>query len=64
MKYLNEIIGFFVVEDRIMQTEPSLVTPAHKDQLWEMTMQQVITTMNGHFVRRSLLCTACSLIPV
>ncbi|KAH7732234.1 CRE-SEC-15 protein [Aphelenchoides avenae] len=49
VKYLNEIVGFFVVEDRIMQIEPSLVTTAHKDQLWEMTLQQVTTTMNAHF---------------
>lgn len=34
-----------------MQTEPSLVTAAYKDQLWEMALQQVITTMNAHFVR-------------
>lgn len=50
MKYLDEIIGFFVVEDHIMQTESSLVTAAYKDQLWEMALQQVTTTMNAHFV--------------
>ncbi|VDN58698.1 unnamed protein product [Dracunculus medinensis] len=49
VRYLDEIIGFFVVEDHIMQTEPSLVTAAYKDQLWEMALQQVITTMNAHF---------------
>ena len=41
-----------------MQIEPSLVTTAHKDQLWEMTLQQVTTTMNAHFVR---LCEALTL---
>ncbi|VDN08177.1 unnamed protein product [Thelazia callipaeda] len=49
VKYLDEIIGFFVVEDHIMQTEPSLVTAAYKDQLWEMALHQVTTTMNAHF---------------
>ncbi|MFH4980881.1 hypothetical protein AB6A40_007590 [Gnathostoma spinigerum] len=49
IRYLDEIIGFFVVEDHIMQTEPSLVTAAYKDQLWEMALQQVTTTMNAHF---------------
>uniref|UniRef100_A0A915BPH7 Exocyst complex component n=2 Tax=Parascaris univalens TaxID=6257 RepID=A0A915BPH7_PARUN len=49
VRYLDEIIGFFVVEDHIMQTEPSLVTAAYKDQLWEMALQQVTTAMNTHF---------------
>ncbi|VDD94048.1 unnamed protein product [Enterobius vermicularis] len=49
VRYLDEIIGFFVIEDHIMQTEPSLVTAAYKDQLWETTLQQVISTMNAHF---------------
>ncbi|KAL3981604.1 Exocyst complex subunit Sec15-like family protein [Acanthocheilonema viteae] len=49
VKYLDEIIGFFVVEDHIMQTESSLVTAAYKDQLWEMALHQVTTTMNAHF---------------
>uniref|UniRef100_A0A914RIS2 Exocyst complex component 6 n=1 Tax=Parascaris equorum TaxID=6256 RepID=A0A914RIS2_PAREQ len=50
VRYLDEIIGFFVVEDHIMQTEPSLVTAAYKDQLWEMALQQVTTAMNTHFI--------------
>ncbi|VDK43756.1 unnamed protein product [Anisakis simplex] len=49
VRYLDEIIGFFVIEDHIMQTEPSLVTAAYKDQLWEMALQQVTTAMNTHF---------------
>lgn len=43
-------MGFFIVEDRIMQSQPSLVTIAHKDQLWEIALQQVTSTMNAHFV--------------
>uniref|UniRef100_A0A0N5ALF3 Exocyst complex component n=1 Tax=Syphacia muris TaxID=451379 RepID=A0A0N5ALF3_9BILA len=49
VRYLDEIIGFFVIEDHIMQTEPSLVTAAYKDQLWEIALQQVMSTMNAHF---------------
>ncbi|KAI1724168.1 exocyst complex subunit sec15-like domain-containing protein [Ditylenchus destructor] len=49
VRYLEEIIGFFVVEDRIMQSQASLVTSAHKDQLWEMALQKVTETMNSHF---------------
>ena len=48
--YLDEIIGFFVVEDHILLTEPSLGTAAHKDSLWENALKHVIQTMNTDFV--------------
>ncbi|KAI6244188.1 Exocyst complex component [Aphelenchoides fujianensis] len=49
VKYLNEVMGFFIVEDRIMQIQPTLVTAAHKDQLFEMALQKVTAAMNSHF---------------
>lgn len=52
---MEEITGFFIVEDRIMQSQPSLVTVAHKDQLWDMALQQVTSTMNAHFVNVLIL---------
>uniref|UniRef100_A0A914CIF4 Exocyst complex component 6 n=1 Tax=Acrobeloides nanus TaxID=290746 RepID=A0A914CIF4_9BILA len=53
VRYLQEIVGFFVVEDNIMQMQPGLVTAAHKDQLWEMALQQITHTMNSHFVMKN-----------
>ncbi|KJH51420.1 hypothetical protein DICVIV_02434 [Dictyocaulus viviparus] len=47
--YLDEIIGFFVVEDHIIITEPTLVTSSHKDQLWESALKTIVHTMNTHF---------------
>uniref|UniRef100_A0A0N4YC48 Exocyst complex component 6 (inferred by orthology to a C. elegans protein) n=1 Tax=Nippostrongylus brasiliensis TaxID=27835 RepID=A0A0N4YC48_NIPBR len=47
--YLDEIIGFFVVEDHIIITEPTLVTSSHKDQLWESALKKIIHTMNSRF---------------
>ncbi|CAD5234522.1 unnamed protein product [Bursaphelenchus xylophilus] len=49
MKYLNEVMGFFIVEDTIMKYEPSLVTEAHKDHLWEIALQKVTSVMDLHF---------------
>ncbi|PAV62595.1 hypothetical protein WR25_26425 isoform B [Diploscapter pachys] len=49
IEYLDEIIGFFVVEDVIMQTEPTLVTAAHRDQLWEMALKKIIHVMETGF---------------
>ncbi|CAD5229233.1 unnamed protein product [Bursaphelenchus okinawaensis] len=49
VKYLNEVMGFFIVEDTIMKYEPSLVTEAHKDHLWEIALQKVTSVMDAHF---------------
>lgn len=51
LDYLDQIVGFFVVEDYIMEFEPTLATKAHKDELWEMALKTVINTMNTRFVR-------------
>lgn len=47
--YLDKIVGFFVVEDHIMNSQPGLVTKAYKDQLWELALQKITDTMNTHF---------------
>ncbi|CAJ0608267.1 unnamed protein product [Cylicocyclus nassatus] len=47
--YLDEIIGFFVVEDHIIITEPTLATSSHKDQLWENALKTIVHTMNTRF---------------
>ncbi|KAK6732570.1 hypothetical protein RB195_016751 [Necator americanus] len=47
--YLDEIIGFFVVEDHIIITEPALVPSSHKDQLWESALKKIVYTMNTRF---------------
>ena len=54
LDYLDEIVGFFVVEDYIMEFEPTLATKVHKDELWEMALKRIIDTMNRRFVRDSL----------
>lgn len=50
LNYLNEIVGFFVVEDYIMEFEPTLATKEHKDFLWQMALRKIIDTMNRRFV--------------
>uniref|UniRef100_A0A7E4VMA7 Exocyst complex component n=1 Tax=Panagrellus redivivus TaxID=6233 RepID=A0A7E4VMA7_PANRE len=47
--YLNKIVGFFVVEDHIRNSQPGLVTDIYKDNLWELALQQIKETMNTHF---------------
>lgn len=50
LDYLDEIVGFFVVEDYIMEFEPALATKVHKDDLWAMALKTIISTMNNRFV--------------
>jgi len=49
ISYLDRIVGFFVVEDHIMNSQPGLVTKAYKDHLWDLALQQITATMNAHF---------------
>lgn len=50
LPYLNEIMGFFVIEDRIAQMQPSLVTEVHKEELWELALHKITEAINRHFV--------------
>jgi exocyst complex component 6 len=56
--YLNEIIGFFVIEDRIAQMQSSLVTETHKEELWELALLKITEAINSHFGK----CTNVDLI--
>ncbi|GMT06850.1 hypothetical protein PENTCL1PPCAC_29024, partial [Pristionchus entomophagus] len=47
--WLNEIVGFFVVEDHIHLTEPSLVTAQHTENLWKNASTAVFDLLNSHF---------------
>ncbi|CAI2355690.1 unnamed protein product [Caenorhabditis sp. 36 PRJEB53466] len=40
VEYLDEIVGFFVVEDQILMTQSNLSTTADKDKLWENALDQ------------------------
>ncbi|GMR61873.1 hypothetical protein PMAYCL1PPCAC_32068, partial [Pristionchus mayeri] len=47
--WLNVIVGFFVIEDHIHQTEPSLVTAQHTETLWKNASTAVFDVLNSHF---------------
>ncbi|CAI5453981.1 unnamed protein product [Caenorhabditis angaria] len=49
VEYLDEIVGFFVVEDHILLTESSLANPAYKDKLWENALQKIRQTLDARF---------------
>ncbi|KRX94004.1 Exocyst complex component 6, partial [Trichinella pseudospiralis] len=51
LNYIFEVIGFFVIEDHIMQTASDLVTRSYRDELWEIAVGHVERTLNDHFGR-------------
>lgn len=39
--YFNQIVGFFVVEDNVMNTTEGLVTRGNVEELWEMAISKI-----------------------
>ncbi|XP_011874509.1 PREDICTED: exocyst complex component 6 isoform X2 [Vollenhovia emeryi] len=56
--YLHGIIGFFVVEDHILNTGNRLATRAYLDELWTMALSTIVNALRTH----SAYCTDATLI--
>lgn len=56
--YLHGIIGFFVVEDHILNTGNGLATRAYLDELWTMALSTIVNALRTH----SAYCTDATLI--
>ncbi|XP_020296063.1 exocyst complex component 6B isoform X2 [Pseudomyrmex gracilis] len=56
--YLHGIVGFFVVEDHILNTGNGLVTRAYLDELWDMALSTIVNALRTH----SAYCTDANLI--
>ncbi|XP_064631540.1 exocyst complex component 6B-like isoform X2 [Lineus longissimus] len=52
-KYFHDIIGFFVVEDHILNTTSGLVNKAYIDDMWEMALTKVVAMLRTN----SKICT-------
>ncbi|ELT98261.1 hypothetical protein CAPTEDRAFT_168993 [Capitella teleta] len=47
-RYFHDIIGFFVVEDHILNTTSGLVNRAYIDELWDMALLKVVAVLRTH----------------
>ncbi|XP_043788129.1 exocyst complex component 6B isoform X2 [Apis laboriosa] len=56
--YLHGIVGFFVVEDHILNTGNSLATRTYLDELWQMALSKIVNALRTH----SAYCTDATLI--
>lgn len=48
--YLQGIVGFFVVEDHILNTGNGLATRAYLDELWQMALSKIVNALRTHSV--------------
>ncbi|CAD1470315.1 unnamed protein product, partial [Heterotrigona itama] len=46
--YLQGIVGFFVVEDHILNTGNGLATRAYLDELWQMALSTIVNALRTH----------------
>ena len=53
--YLHGIIGFFVIEDHILNTGNGLATRAYLDELWDMTLSIILNALRTHSINILLL---------
>ncbi|XP_066598012.1 exocyst complex component 6 isoform X2 [Prorops nasuta] len=56
--YLQNIVGFFVVEDHILNTGNGLATRSYLDELWSMALSKIVNALRTH----SAYCTDATLI--
>lgn len=57
-KYFAEIVGFFVVEDHILNTASGLVNQTYLDQVWDNALSKITASLRTH----SAYCTEASLM--
>ncbi|KAL2731389.1 exocyst complex component 6 isoform X1 [Vespula squamosa] len=56
--YLHSIVGFFVVEDHILNTSNGLATHSYLEELWTMALPKIVNSVRTH----SAYCTDATLI--
>ncbi|XP_016838806.1 exocyst complex component 6B isoform X1 [Nasonia vitripennis] len=56
--YIHGILGFFVVEDHILNTGNGLTTRTYLEELWSMALSKIVNALRTH----SAYCTDATLI--
>jgi len=48
--YIHGIVGFFVVEDHVLNTGNGLVNRTYLDEVWSMALSKIINALRTHSV--------------
>lgn len=54
--YIHAIVGFFIVEDHVLNTGNGLITRAVLDDMWTMALSKIVTTLQTHSVSKIIIC--------
>jgi len=49
--YLNQVVGFFLIEDRVLRTSDGITSPSAVDALWETALSQIKVALEGAYER-------------
>lgn len=55
--YIHSVVGFFVVEDHILNTGNGLINRTYLDELWAMALSKIVNALRTHSV--SILLKLC-----
>lgn len=56
--YIYAVLGFFILEDHVLNTGDGLITRAFLDEMWTMALSKIVTALQTH----SAYCTDATLI--
>ncbi|XP_075221947.1 exocyst complex component Sec15 isoform X2 [Lycorma delicatula] len=56
--YIHSVVGFFVVEDHILNTGNGLINRTYLDELWTMALSKIVNALRTH----SAYCTDATLM--
>ncbi|CAH0553715.1 unnamed protein product [Brassicogethes aeneus] len=56
--YIHAVLGFFILEDHVLNTGKGLITRAFLDDMWNMALSKIVTALQTH----SAYCTDATLI--
>ena len=48
--YIHGIVGFFVVEDHVLNTGNGLVNRTYLDEVWSMALSKIVNALRTHSV--------------
>jgi hypothetical protein len=48
--YIHGIVGFFVVEDHVLNTGNGLVNRTYMDEVWSMALSKIVNALRTHSV--------------
>ncbi|KAK4882101.1 hypothetical protein RN001_005420 [Aquatica leii] len=56
--YIHAVLGFFILEDHVLNTASGLITRGFLDEMWTMAVAKIVTALQTH----SAYCTDATLI--